>query len=90
MPNESAAVVIGLALITALPAILLALARVIDVIRGNKTIDRLDSRLNGRMDQLLQEREERGRLEGYQAGLQARRHDDSKPDGSGQSPILPG
>lgn len=89
MPEQTTWLVVLLALVTGAPAILLAMARLIDVLKGNRFMRDLDSRLNGRMDQLLQERESRARIEGYEAGRAARRREDPPAGEPGHNSSLP-
>lgn len=80
MESNAPWVVVLLALLTSAPAIILAMARLIDSLRNQKRLEDLDQRVNGRMDQLLGEREARARLEGYVEGRAARRKTDPPVD----------
>jgi hypothetical protein len=68
-----------IAAMTSLPAILLALATLMSVLKANRQNDRIETGVNGRMNDLLDAAKKAAFLEGVQQGLQARRHGDSQP-----------
>lgn len=89
MGEHSTLTIVLLALITGAPAILLALARLIDALRTNRRLEDLNQAVNGRVEQLLQEREARARLEGFSAGRADRRREDHGGGNGGQDTSLP-